>query len=137
MNQQINSNTIVNVVSEEKIQELPDANAGESIGHLPGVSISRSGGEANKIVLRGLDERYSTITIDGLRIASTEADDRGIDLSTISQGSLAGIELYKAITPDKDGDAIAGSVNLVTRKAPLTDCSDLMPREDIINLNHQ
>ena len=43
---------------------------------------------------------------------------RGIDLSTISQGSLAGIELYKALTADKDADAIAGSVNLVTKKAP-------------------
>jgi hypothetical protein len=31
---------------------------------------------------------------------------------------LAGIELLKALTPDKDGDALAGSVNLVTKKAP-------------------
>ena len=119
INQQLNSNTIVNVVSEEKIQELPDANAAESIGRLPGVSVSRSGGEANKIVLRGLDEKFSAITIDGMRIASTDSNNRGIDLSTISQGSLAGIELYKALTPDRDGDAIAGSVNLVTRKAPV------------------
>jgi hypothetical protein len=36
----------------------------------------------------------------------------------MSQGSLAGIELYKALTPDKDADAIAGSVNLVTPNAP-------------------
>ena len=45
-----------------------------------------------------------------------DALDRGIDLSTISQSSLAGIELYKALTSDKDADAIAGSVNLVTKK---------------------
>ncbi len=119
INQQINANTIVNVVSEERIQELPDANAGESLGRLPGVSISRSGGEANKIVLRGFDEKFSTITVDGFRIASTEVNQSSIDLSTISQGSLAGIELYKALTPDKDADAIAGSVNFVTRVAPI------------------
>jgi hypothetical protein len=41
---------------------------------------------------------------------------RGVDLSMISQSSLAGIELFKALTPDKDGDALAGSVNLVTKK---------------------
>ncbi len=118
INQQLSSNTIVNVISEQKIQEMPDANAAEAIGRLPGVSIQRSGGEANKIVLRGLDEKYSTITVDGIRIASTDENDRGIDLSTLSQGSLAGIELYKALTPDKDADAIAGTVNLVTKKAP-------------------
>jgi len=118
INQQRASNTIINIVSEEKIQELPDANAAESIGRLPGVSVTRSGGEANKIVLRGMSDQYTTVTIDGVRIPSTDAQGRGIDLSAISQSSLAGIELYKAITADKDGDAIAGSVNLVTKKAP-------------------
>ena len=118
INQQLASNTIINVVSEEKIKELPDANAAESIGRLPGVSILRSGGEANKVILRGLSDKYTSVTIDGIRIASTDAESRGLDLSTISQSSLAGIELYKALTSDKDADAIAGSINLVTKKAP-------------------
>ena len=120
INQQITSNTIVNVVSEEKIRELPDANAAESIGRLPGVSILRSGGEANKIILRGLEDKFTNITIDGVKIPPTDATGRGVDLSTLSQSSLAGIELYKAATPDKDGDALAGSINLVTKKAPET-----------------
>ena len=118
INQQINSNTIINVVSEQKIQELPDVNAAEAIGRLPGVSIIRSGGEANRIILRGLSDKFTSFTIDGIKIASTDATSRGLDLSTISQSSLAGIELYKALTPDKDAEAIAGSVNLVTKKAP-------------------
>lgn len=118
INQQLSSNTIMNVISEEKIQELPDANAAEAIGRLPGVSITRSGGEANKVVLRGLSDKFSVVTIDGIRMAPTDATSRGLDLSTVSQGSLAGIELFKALTPDKDADAIAGSVNLVTKKAP-------------------
>ncbi|KAB2852284.1 MAG: TonB-dependent receptor, partial [Ignavibacterium sp.] len=118
INQQLTSNTIINVISEEKIQELPDANAAEAIGRLPGVSISRSGGEANKIILRGLSDKYTSVTLDGIKIPSTDSQERGTDLSTISQSSLAGIELYKALTSDKDADAIAGSVNLVTKKAP-------------------
>jgi TonB-dependent receptor len=117
INQQRSSNTIINVVSEEKIKELPDANAAESIGRLPGVSLSRSGGEANKVILRGLSDKYLNVTIDGVRLPTTDALARGLDLSAISQNSLSGIELYKAVTPDKDADAIAGSINLVTRKA--------------------
>ncbi|MEX0719473.1 MAG: TonB-dependent receptor [Balneolaceae bacterium] len=118
INQQRASNTIINVVSEDKIQELPDANAAESIGRLPGVSLSRSGGEANKVILRGLSDKYLNVTIDGVKLPATDALGRGLDLSAISQNSLSGIELYKAVTPDKDADAIAGSINLVTRKAP-------------------
>jgi TonB-dependent receptor len=118
INRQVTSNTIVNVVSEEKIQELPDVNAAEAIGRLPGVSIIRSGGEATKVVLRGLSSKFSNITVDGVRIPATDSTSRDVDLSMISQGSLAGIELYKTLTPDQDADAIAGAVNLVTRKAP-------------------
>ena len=105
INQQLSSNTIINVVSEEKIKELPDANAAEALGRLPGVSIIRSGGEANKVILRGLGDKYLSVTVDGIRIPTTDALGRGLDLSTVSQSSLAGIELYKALTPDKDADA--------------------------------
>jgi TonB-dependent receptor len=143
INKQITANSIINVVSEERIQELPDANAAEAVGRLPGVALQRSGGEANKVVMRGLSSRYTAISVDGVRIANTGGsninsnggttttganvsladrnnDSRDVDLSTISQRSLAGIELYKALTSDQDGDAIAGALNFVTRKAPST-----------------
>lgn len=120
INQQLSSNTIVNVISEQKIKELPDANAAEALGRLPGVSVVRSGGEASKITLRGLNQNLTTVTLDGIKLSPTDADSRGIDLSTISQGSLAGIVLSKAITSDMEAEAIAGNVNLVTRVAPET-----------------
>jgi TonB-dependent receptor len=118
INQQITSNTIVNVISEEKIKELPDANAAEAVGRLPGVSILRSGGEANKVILRGLEDKFTLVTINGVKVPATDATSRGVDLSILSQSSLTGIELYKAVTSDKDGDALAGSINMVTKKGP-------------------
>ncbi|HLP15582.1 MAG TPA: TonB-dependent receptor [Bacteroidota bacterium] len=118
INQQVASNTIVNVISEQKIKELPDANAAEAIGRLPGVSLIRSGGEANKIILRGLNQNMTTITVDGIKLSPTDADSRGVDLSTISQGSLSGIVLSKAVTSDMEAEAIAGNVNFVTKTAP-------------------
>ncbi|MGD0037085.1 MAG: carboxypeptidase-like regulatory domain-containing protein, partial [Bacteroidota bacterium] len=127
INQQITSNSIVNVVSEEKIQELPDANAAEAIGRLPGVALTRNGGEAAGVVLRGLSSKFSNITIDGVKIPATDPNSRDVDLSMLSQGALAGIELYKTLTPDQDADAIAGGINLVTRKAP----SEMLLRADV------
>ena len=118
INQQVTSKTIVDVVSEEKIQELPDANAAESIGRLPGVSLIRSGGEATNVVLRGLSSKFSNITVDGVKIPPTDPNSRDVDLSMISQSALSGIELHKTLTADQDADAIAGSINLVTKKAP-------------------
>lgn len=118
INQQLQSNTITNVVSAARIQELPDVNAAESVGRLPGVSIQRSGGEANKVAIRGLSPKYNVVTVNGVRVPSTSGDDRSVDLSLVSSSMLDGIEVMKAITPDKDGDAIGGAIDLKLREAP-------------------
>ncbi len=115
---QMNSNTIVNVVSAERISELPDQNAAESIGRLPGVSVQRNAGEASKIVVRGLSPKFNSITVNGVRLPGSDPNDRSVDLSLIPSDVLGGIEVYKALTPDKDGDAIGGTVNLLVRRAP-------------------
>ena len=93
INQQLRSNTIANVVAKDRIQEMPDVNAAESIGRLPGVSINRSGGEATKISIRGLSPKHNTVTVNGVRLPATGGDDRSVDLSLISSNVLDGIEL--------------------------------------------
>lgn len=118
INQQLNSNAIVNVVSKDRIRELPDVNVAEAIGRLPGVSLIRSQGEGSKVVLRGLNPKFSTVSINGVKQAPTDANDRSVDLSSISPELLSGVEVYKSPTADMDGDAIGGNVNLVIQKAP-------------------
>ncbi len=109
--QQLNSNTIVNVVSETRFRELPDANAAESIGRLPGVSVIRAAGEGQKVAIRGMGPEYSSITIDGSRVPGTDGD-RSVNLSMLTPDMLAGIEVYKSIRPDMDADVIGGLVNI-------------------------
>jgi TonB-dependent receptor len=118
INQQLASNTISNIVSEARIEELPDVNAAESIGRLPGVAILRSGGEANKIAIRGLSPKFNTVTVNGVRMPATDQNDRSVDLSLISSNMLDGIEVKKAITADMEADATAGSVDLRLKDAP-------------------
>jgi TonB-dependent receptor len=118
INQQFSALTVKNVVSSEKIEELPDANAAEAIGRLPGISLKRNSGEANKIVIRGLSPKYNNVTIEGIKMASTSDFDRSVDLSLVQSEMLAGIEVSKSLTPDMDADAIGGTVNLRLLEAP-------------------
>jgi TonB-dependent receptor len=117
INQQLSSNTIVNVVSAERIQELPDRNAAESLQRLPGIAVERNAGEGQKVIIRGLSPKFNSITVNGERIPSTDPNDRSVDLSMISPEMLAGIEVFKSLTPDKDGDAVGGTVNFVIAEA--------------------
>ena len=117
INKQLNAKSLVNIISSDRIQELPDANAAETVARVPGVSIRREGGEGNKVVIRGLSPKYNNITVNGVKLASTDNDDRSTDLSMISQYMLDGIEVTKAGTPDQDSDVLGGTVNFLLKKA--------------------
>lgn len=130
INQQLSSDRIVNVVSAAKIQQLPDANAAESVGRLPGVSLVRQGGEGSQIVIRGLAPQYNQVEIDGVQMpgnvtpssptsvtGSSNFGDRAVNLSMISSNMLGGITLTKSITPDMDAAVLGGVVNFKLREA--------------------
>ena len=121
INQQLTADAIKNVVSSERIREVPDANAAESVGRLPGIALGRSGGEGNKVIVRGLPAKYSRVAINGVALpAAGSSDDRSTDISMISSENLSGIEVFKALTADMDADAIGGVVNLQLAKAKET-----------------
>jgi len=118
INQQLASTAIKNVVSTDRIQNNPDANAAESIGRLPGVSVTRSGGEASDIVIRGMAPEYNKVLLNGIEIPSNKGTSRNANLSGVSQSSLQGIEVYKSITPDMDANSVSGTVNMLLQAAP-------------------
>lgn len=117
INQQLNSNTIKNVVSADRIKDVPDVNAAESVSRLPGLSLVRSGGEGQKVAVRGISPQYNVMMVNGVRMQSTDRNDRSVDLNMIAPNILSGIEVTKALTADMDADAVGGTVNLKIGKA--------------------
>ncbi len=117
INEQLSADEIKNVVSKDRIRELPDQNAAESVGRLPGVSLLRSGGEGNRVVIRGMQPKYSKIMVDGVSLTPTGSNDRSVSMGMISSYSLEGIEVIKSPTANMDGDQIGGSVNFVMKTA--------------------
>lgn len=109
---------ITNIVAADQIGRFPDANIGDAMKRIPGITMQGDQGEARNIIVRGLAPQLNSITINGDRIPSAEGDNRNIQMDLIPSDMVQAIEVNKAVTPDMDGDAIGGSVNLVTRKAP-------------------
>jgi len=126
INQQVNSLTIKNVVSADRIRQNPDANAAESIGRLPGVTVSRSGGEADGIVVRGM-QGYNNVTINGVSVP--------VNLTSISQYALQNVEVFKSISADMDASAPAGTVNLKLGTAPDENSTSILAHTGYSDLN--
>ncbi len=118
INRQLSSIAITNMVSPDRIRQNPDANAAEALGRLPGITVTREGGEANNIIIRGMPSSYNNVTLNGTELPAPMGDFRVASLAGISQYALQEVEVYKSITPDMDANAVAGSVNLVLRTAP-------------------
>jgi TonB-dependent receptor len=70
------------------------------------------------VLVRGTEARLNSMTINGERIPSPEGEIRSVALDVIPADLLESIEVTKTLTPDMDGDAIGGAVNLVTTQAP-------------------
>ncbi len=114
INTQLSSNTIINVVSSEKIHELPDDNAATALSRLPGVSLMNG----DQVVIRGIQAKLNQILINGIELPSTDMNNRATDLGFISSNLLSSIEVIKVLTPDMDANALGGVVNLRLREAP-------------------
>lgn len=118
LNQQRTADNIKNIVSADLIGRFPDLNVAEALQRVPGVNISRARGEGSTISLRGTPAHFTSININGEQVPSTQDNGaRNESLDLIPADQLASMEIVKAITPDMDGDAIGGSVNLRTPTA--------------------
>ncbi len=117
LNAQKEAVNIMNVVAEEQIERFPDLNTAEVLQRVPGVTIQRDMGEGRFVALRGTAPNLTNVTVNGNQIAVSNGEARVVELDVVSAGQLAGIEVVKVITPDMDGNAIGGSVNLKTRSA--------------------
>ena len=118
LNAQKNKTNITNIVSTEQIGKFPDANIGDAVKRIPGITMQVDQGEARNIIVRGLAPQLNSVTLNGSRIPSAEGDNRNVQMDLIPSDMIQTIEVSKAVTPDMDGDALGGSVNLVTRSAP-------------------
>lgn len=118
LNQQRTNANITNVVAADQIGRFPDANIGDALKRIPGITIQNDQGEARNIIVRGLAPQLNSVMLNGERIPSAEGDNRNIQLDLIPSDLIQTIEVNKAVLPDMDADAIGGSVNLVTRSAP-------------------
>lgn len=116
INQQRAANNIRSVLDADTMGQFPDQNVAESLRRLSGISVANDQGEGRYVVIRGMDPDLNATSINGVRATAAE-DRRALQLDVIPTDVLDGLEVQKSLTPDMDGDAIGGSVNVKTLSA--------------------
>src|SRR3984893_3048559 len=109
------ADNIVQVLPSKVITSLPNTNVADAVGRIPSVSLERDEGEGKYVQIRGTEPRLSNLTINGVNVPSPEGNVRNIKMDIIPSDLVDSIEVSKTLSASQDGDAIGGSVNLVTK----------------------
>ena len=109
-----NSEQIVDAIVAEDIGKLPDVAVSDTAARIPGIQVERSGGEASRVLLRGLDRFNYTTTYNGREIFTAET--RSVALQDFPAGGISAIEAFKSSSANLVEPGIAGLINVRSRR---------------------
>jgi len=118
--EQKDADTVSSFISADDMGRIPDATVAETLSHVPGVNIlnDQETGQGQYVTVRALASTYNAFEINGNRVAETDnGGSRQVSLDVLPPNGLSGIKISKTLTPDMDGDAIAGTIDVRTPSA--------------------
>ena len=98
------------VIGREEIERQGDSNLGEILKRMPGITLGGAPGRGSGIRMRGLSQGYTQILLDGQRVPP------GFSVESLTPEMIERVEIYRAPTAETGAQAIAGTINIITRE---------------------
>ncbi len=111
----------VDAIMASDIAEFPDNNLAESLQRIPGVAITRSGGEGRNISVRGLSAQYTRVRINGMETSTTTGGTdatggnnrgRSFDFNVFSSDLFSALVVHKTGSADVDEGSLGATVDM-------------------------
>jgi outer membrane receptor protein involved in Fe transport len=99
------------VVNRDELTRYGDTTLLDAVQRLPGITVERDSRGGGTIKMRGLGAGYTQILVDGGPAPA------GFSIETLSPDVVERIEIYRGATAEFSTQAIAGTINIVLRKA--------------------
>lgn len=113
------SDMVQNIMSARTIELSPDITVANAIQRVSGVTIQRDNtGDGKYAIIRGMEQRYNNTLVNGIKIPSPDDKYRFVPMNIFPSEMLERLEVIKALTPNMEGDAIGGTMNMVMKSAP-------------------
>lgn len=109
-----NSDKVQDVISAQEMRRLGAGNVASALTKVTGTTVV----DGKYVYVRGLGDRYSATTVNGLRLPSTDPYRNSAQLDIIPTNLLDNIVASKTFTPDLPGDFTGGSVNIDLKALP-------------------
>jgi len=116
---------VVDAIVAEDIADFPDLNLAESLQRIPGVSITRDGGEGRNISVRGLGPQFTRVRINGIEALATGGGTdtaggvnrgRGFDFNTFASELFSQLVVRKTSAAEVEEGSLGATVDLRTAR---------------------
>jgi len=108
------SASLVDAVGSEQFSKLGAGDAADIVGKLPGITVA----DGKNPIVRGLNERYVGITLNGAEVPSADPYRKSVQLDLFPAGLIEQVVVAKSFTPDLPGNSTGGGINVVTKSFP-------------------
>ncbi|MCC7011774.1 MAG: TonB-dependent receptor [Planctomycetes bacterium] len=108
------SPALMNSISSELMSRAGASDAASALRLVSGASVQ--GGKF--AVIRGLPDRYVSSQMNGVRLPSADEDKRAVELDQFPSSVIDAIDVRKTFTPDQQGDASGGAIDVRLKSIP-------------------
>jgi TonB-dependent receptor len=106
--------TVQDAISAELINKAGVSDVAGALKLVVGASIV----DGKYATVRGLSDRYTGTTVNGVRVPSSDPRKRAVQVDVFPTGTVESVTVTKAFTPDLQGDFTGGGVDIKTKSIP-------------------
>ncbi len=108
------SAAVMDSIGSDLIRRAGASDAASALRLVAGASLQ----DGKSAVIRGLPDRYVNSQMNGVRLPTADEDKRAVELDQYPAAVIESIQVSKTFTPDQQGDASGGAVNLRLKGIP-------------------
>ncbi len=110
-----NASSVVDAITATDIGKLPDATIADSLQRVPGIQITRTGGEGTGVNIRGNSNITTTLNGEQM-LAAGSITTVSPNFADIPSTMVSGIEVFKSAEAKNVVSGLAGTINLKTNR---------------------
>ncbi|HEX5052118.1 MAG TPA: TonB-dependent receptor [Planctomycetota bacterium] len=110
----LESPSFLDSIGTDLMSRAGASDATEALRLVSGASVQNG----KSAVIRGLPDRYVSSQLNGVRLPSADEDKRAVELDQFPSEVISSLQVSKTFTPDQQGDASGGAVNVLLKGVP-------------------
>ncbi len=106
--------SFTDVLGQQFISQTGASDAAKLVAKTTGVNVA----DGKFVVVRGLNDRYNVVTLNGLRVPSSDPDRRAVALDLFPTAVIRDVRTSKTFQPDLNGESTGGTIDIYTKAVP-------------------